>query len=45
MDDDFQRFAEQYEAGKSQIVWRRIVAELETPIGTYLKLAQGRKNT
>ena len=45
MDDDFQRFAEQYEAGKSQIVWRRIVADLETPIGTYLKLAQGRKNT
>ena len=45
MDDDFQRFSEQYEAGKSQIVWRRIVADLETPIGTYLKLAQGRKNT
>ena len=41
----FFRFAEQYEAGKSQIVWRRIVADLETPIGTYLKLAEGRKNT
>ena len=46
MDDDFyQRFSEQYDAGKSQIVWRRIVADLETPVGTYLKLAQGRKNT
>ncbi|MCZ4345027.1 anthranilate synthase component I [Devosia neptuniae] len=44
-DDDFQRFSEQYNAGKSQIVWRRIVADLETPIGTYLKLAEGRKNT
>ncbi|MET3925202.1 anthranilate synthase component I [Devosia sp. 2618] len=44
-DDLFQRFSEQYNAGKSQIVWRRIVADLETPIGTYLKLAQGRKNT
>ncbi|MDP2781840.1 MAG: anthranilate synthase component I [Devosia sp.] len=44
-DDDFQRFSEQYNAGKSQIVWRRIVADLETPIGTYLKLAAGRKNT
>ena len=44
-DDVFQRFSEQYAAGKSQIVWRRIVADLETPIGTYLKLAQGRKNT
>jgi anthranilate synthase component 1 len=46
MDDDFyQRFQDQYDAGKSQIVWRRIVADLETPIGTYLKLAEGRKNT
>jgi len=44
-DDDFQRFSEQYNAGKSQIVWRRIVADLETPIGTYLKLAAGRRNT
>ena len=44
-DDAFQRFQQQYEAGKSQIVWRRIVADLETPIGTYLKLAEGRKNT
>ena len=44
-DDVFQHFSAQYDAGKSQIVWRRIVADLETPIGTYLKLAQGRKNT
>jgi len=44
-DDFFPRFAEQYDAGKSGIVWRRIVADLETPIGTYLKLAAGRKNT
>ena len=44
-DDFYQRFSEQYDAGKSQIVWRRIVADLETPVGTYLKLAQGRKNT
>ena len=45
MDDDFLRFSEHYAAGKSQIVWRRIVADLETPIGTYLKLAEGRRNT
>ena len=44
-DDFFQRFSAQYEAGKSQIVWRRIVADLETPVGTYLKLAQDRRNT
>jgi anthranilate synthase component I len=46
MGDDFYRhFADQYDAGKSQIVWRRVVADLETPIGTYLKLAQERTNT
>ena len=46
MGDDFStRFAEQYEAGKSQIVWRRIVADLETPVGTYLKLAQDRTHS
>lgn len=46
MGDDFsQRFTEQYEAGKSQIVWRRVVADLETPIGTYLKLAQDRTHS
>ena len=44
-DEVFQRFAEQYDAGQSQIVWRRVVADLETPIGTYMKLAAGRKNT
>ena len=44
-DDFFTRFAQQYEAGKSQIVWRRIVADLETPVGTYLKLAEGRTHS
>jgi anthranilate synthase component 1 len=44
-DDVFPRLSEQYDAGKSQIVWRRVVADLETPIGTYLKLASGRSNT
>jgi len=45
MGDDFsKRFTEQYDAGKSQIVWRRIVADLETPVGTYLKLAQDRSH-
>src|SRR6185312_14617690 len=44
-DDGFGAFAARYEAGASQIVFRRVVADLETPIGTYLKLAEGRKNT
>src|SRR4029453_17119921 len=44
-DDQFGRFASAYESGRAQIVFRRVVADLETPIGAYLKLAEGRKNT
>lgn len=44
-DDQFGAFAEAYGAGRAQIVYRRIVADLETPIGAYLKLAEGRRNT
>ncbi|NMA99340.1 MAG: anthranilate synthase component I, partial [Phyllobacteriaceae bacterium] len=45
MPDYSQIFAAQYAAGKSGIVWRRIVADLETPVGTYLKLAAGRTHS
>src|SRR5690606_31290097 len=31
--------------GRSQIVFRRVVADVETPIGAYLKLADARQNT
>jgi anthranilate synthase component 1 len=41
----YERFAQAYEAGRAQIVFRRVVADLETPIGAYLKLAEGRENT
>ncbi|HEY9009684.1 MAG TPA: anthranilate synthase component I [Devosia sp.] len=44
-DDYFSPFAAAYEAGRAQILFRRVVADLETPIGTYLKLAEGRQNT
>src|SRR5688572_2500205 len=44
-DDPFGPFAEAYAAGRAQIVFRRVVADLETPIGAYLKLAEGRRNT
>ena len=44
-DDGYSAFAAQYEAGASQIVFRRVVADLETPIGTYLKLAEGRRHS
>ncbi len=40
---DFVSFAKIYEAGKGQVLYKRIVADLETPIGTYLKLAEGRR--
>jgi anthranilate synthase component I len=44
-DDGYAAFAAQYEAGAAQIVFRRVVADLETPIGTYLKLAEGRRHS
>jgi len=41
----FESFAAAYDAGRAQIVFRRVVADLETPIGAYLKLSEGRQNT
>ncbi len=38
-------FARAYEAGDPQIVWATLVADLETPVSAYLKLAEGRTNT
>lgn len=43
--DGFERFETAYATGRAQIVFRRIVADLETPIGAYLKLSEGRQNT
>ena len=42
---DFARFAERYDSGAPQIVWKRIVSDLETPVSAYLKLAARRKNS
>lgn len=44
-DDGYDSFVAGYDAGKAQIIWRRIVADLDTPFSTYLKLSAGRKNT
>jgi anthranilate synthase component 1 len=44
-DDGFTHFASRYDGGHAQILWRRVVADLDTPIGCYLKLAEGRTNT
>ena len=37
-------FRSAYEAGRGSLVWRRGVADLETPVAAYLKLAHGRPN-
>ncbi len=35
-------FLEAYEAGRAQVVWTTLVADLETPVSALLKLADGR---
>jgi anthranilate synthase component 1 len=42
---EFAAFREDYEAGRGRLLWRRGVADLETPVAAYLKLAEGRPNT
>lgn len=44
-DKAFTEFAAKYDSGQAQILWRRVVADLDTPVGCYLKLADGRTNT
>ncbi len=42
---DFAAFAETYNAGRPQAVFARRIADLETPVSAYLKLAGGRADT
>ena len=42
---DFDAFAACYESGKPQLVSTTLVADLETPVSAYLKLADGRANS
>ena len=37
--DDFERA---YANGQAQVVWTRLVDDLETPVSAYLKIAHGR---
>jgi len=37
------RFAETYAAGRPQVVWTELVADLETPVSAMLKLASGQR--
>jgi anthranilate synthase component I len=40
----FPAFASAYEAGKAQALYVRLIADLETPVSAFLKLAEGRAN-
>ena len=42
---DFDPFRRIYEAGRPQVVWTTLVADLETPVSAMLKLADGRPNS
>jgi anthranilate synthase component 1 len=41
---DFASFAGRYDGGEKQALYTRLVADLETPVSAYLKLAYGRDN-
>jgi anthranilate synthase component 1 len=41
---DFDAFARGYAQGRAQILYTRLVADLETPVSAFLKLAEGREN-
>jgi anthranilate synthase component I len=38
----FDAFTGTHDAGSAQVVWTRLVADLETPVSVYLKLSDGR---
>lgn len=40
---DFSSFSHQYQQGKSQVIYRQFVADLDTPVSAYLKLAETQK--
>ncbi|TAN64148.1 MAG: anthranilate synthase component I [Magnetospirillum sp.] len=41
---DYSSFAATYDSGKPQVVWRILVADLETPVSAFLKLTNGQPN-
>ena len=41
----FDAFAAAYESGKPQVIWTRLIADLETPVSALMKLADGRPNS
>lgn len=41
----FDKFEPAYKAGTAQVVWTRLVADLDTPVSAYLKLAKEEPNS
>ncbi|MEO0913827.1 MAG: chorismate-binding protein, partial [Pseudomonadota bacterium] len=41
----YDAFAASFEAGRNQVVWTKLVADLDTPVSLMLKLAQARKDS
>src|SRR5277367_4312998 len=44
IEPEFQAFARAYDSGRPQAIYARRVADLDTPVSAYLKLADGRDN-
>ncbi len=45
MHPSYDDFTAIYRAKRSQVVWTRLVSDLETPVSAMLKLAEGRPNS
>jgi anthranilate synthase component 1 len=45
IEPSFAGFAPGYEAGRGQVLYARLIADLETPVSAYLKLGAGRDNS
>ena len=41
----FEAFAEAYDRGENQLVWTRLVADLDTPVSLMMKLTEARENS
>ncbi len=41
---DYPTFARVYESGRGQVLYTRLIADLETPVSAFLKLGEGREN-
>ena len=42
---EFDRFAEIYRSGSTQVIWMKLVADLETPVSAMMKVANGEPNS